>query len=171
MNRADFRRLFHYSDNCWRLLGETLATVPHASEIWETPFDTTSRWNTVRLLLAHCIGAEERLITLRLQNRPLPVSYEERAASDWEGLYRDHQTVRAATYAYLDSLTDAELEEDKEVWRTERVALTRSDALFHILNHENYHRGQVVMTLQRLGLDPPNFDYVLLKESADKSDG
>jgi uncharacterized damage-inducible protein DinB len=164
MNKTDFRRLFRYSDNCWSLLGETLATVPHASETWNTRFDTTSQWNTVRLLLAHSIGAEERLITLRLQNHSLPVLYEERAASDWEGLYRDHQTIRAATYAYLDFLTDAAVEEETEVWRIAHSALTRADILFQILNHENYHRGQVVMALQRLGIDPPNFDYVLLKE-------
>lgn len=164
MNKTDFRRLYRYSDNCWSLLGETLANVPHTSEIWHTRFDTLSQWNTVRLLLAHSIGAEERLITVRLQNQSLPVIYEERAALDWEGLYRDHQTIRAATYAYLDCLTDADLEDETEVWRIAHSALTRADILFHILNHENYHRGQVVMALQRLGIDPPNFDYVLLKE-------
>ena len=104
------------------------------------------------------------MITLRLQKQSLPVTYEERAASDWEGLYRDHQTIRAATYAYLDFLTDAAVEEETEVWRIGHSALTRADILFQILNHENYHRGQVVMALQRLGIDPPNFDYVLLKE-------
>ncbi len=164
MNKTDFRRLFRYSDNCWFLLGETLATVPHASEVWNTPFDTTSQWNTVRLLLAHSIGAEERLITLRLQNHSLPVIYEERAAWDWEGLYRDQKTIRTATYAYLDTLTDVAVEETTEVARIADRTQTRSDILFHILNHENYHRGQVVMAFQRLGIDPPNFDYVFLKE-------
>jgi uncharacterized damage-inducible protein DinB len=171
MNKADFHRLFRYSDNCWSLLGETLATNLQASDKWDTPFDTTSRWNTIRVLLAHSIGAEERLITVRLQNHSLPVTYEERAASDWDGLYRDHLTVRAATYAYLDSLTDTEVDDEKEVWRLHRGALTRSDVLFHILNHENYHRGQVVMRLQQLGMDPPNFDYVILKSTANETDG
>lgn len=163
MNKTDFRRLFRYSDTCWSLLGDTLTTAPQASEAWNTRFDTTSQWNTVRLLLAHSIGAEERLVTVRLQNHSLPVPYEERAAAEWEGLYRDHQTVRAATYSYLDSLTDAAVEDETEVWRIGDRPLTRADILFHILNHENYHRGQVVMALQRLGIDPPNFDYVLLK--------
>lgn len=163
MNKADFCRLLHHSDNCWRLLGEILATGLPAAEQWETPFETTSQWNTIRLLLAHSIGAEERWITLRLQKQPLPVVYEERAAPDWNGLYQDHQTIREATYAYLNSLTDAEVEEEKEVWINDYRALTRADVLFHILNHENYHRGQVVMALQRLGMDPPNFDYAFLK--------
>ncbi len=163
MNKADYRRLFRYSDNCWRLLGDNLAAIEHAAEIWETPFETTSQWNTIRLLLAHTIGAEERLVTVRLLQDPLPVTYEQRAASDPHSLYRDHQTIRAATYAYLDLLTDAELEDETEVWRLNDRPLTRGDILFQILNHENYHRGQVIMALQRLGVDPPNFDYVLLK--------
>ncbi|MES2459254.1 MAG: DinB family protein [Armatimonadota bacterium] len=164
MNKTDFRRLFRYSDNCWSLLGKTLVSLPQGSETWNTPFESTSQWNTIRLILAHTIGAEERLVTVRLLNQALPVMYENRAASDLEGLYRDHRTIRAATYAYLDSLTDAAVEEETEVWRVADRSLTRADILFHILNHENYHRGQVVMALQRLGIDPPNFDYVLLKE-------
>lgn len=170
MNRSDFRRLFRYSDNCWALLRDTLSNVPQASETCDTPFGTTSQWNTVRLLLAHSIGAEERLITVRLLRHPFLITYEERAPMDWEGLFRDHQTIRAATYAYLDGLTDADVEDETEVWRIAHGALTRADVLFHIINHENYHRGQVVMALQRHGIDPPNFDYILLKESIGEAD-
>ena len=83
MNKTDFRRLFGYSDNCWRLLGETLADDSPTPEPWDTPFESTSRWNTIRLILAHTIGCEERWISNRIQNIPLPVVYEERAASDW----------------------------------------------------------------------------------------
>jgi uncharacterized damage-inducible protein DinB len=171
MNRTDFRRLFAYSDNCWRLLGETLATCP---DLWDRPFETTSHWNTVRLLLAHTVGAEERWIIRRLQDLPLPVVYEQRAAPEWSGLYRDQQAVRAATYAYLERLTDAELEEEQLVEMGEgkyRVRLTRADMLFHILNHENYHRGQVITALQRNGVDPPDFDFVILNENAHPTEG
>jgi len=102
---------------------------------------------------------------MRLQNLALPQSYEERAAASWDGLYKDQQAIRAATYAYLDSLSDKDIEEETPVLPAVggHGALTRSDWLFHILNHENYHRGQVITTLQRIGIDPPNFDYVLLK--------
>jgi uncharacterized damage-inducible protein DinB len=123
--------------------------------------------------LAHTIGAEERWVTRRLQDLALPVTYEQRAARDWSDLYKDHQTVRAATYAYLERLTDAELAEEQSLELAQgayRVTLTRAEVLFHILNHENYHRGQVITALQRLGVDPPDFDYVLLKESARPTD-
>ena len=159
MNRSDFHTLFTYSDKCWALLGETL---PAAPEAWDTPFETTSAWNSVRMLLAHCVGAEERIVTLRLKNLALPVPYEDRAAADWTSLYEDHKTVRAATYSYITSLTDMQFEETVPSLAG-RTDLTRADALFQILNHENYHRGEVITVLQRLGIDPPNFDYVLLK--------
>ena len=160
MNRSDFNTLFTYSDNCWALLGEIL---PGASEAWDTPFETTSAWNSVRKLLAHCIAAEERLVCLRLQNLPLPVMYEDRAAADWVSLYRDHKAIRTATYSYIKSLADAQFDETVP-GVAGRTDLTRADVLFHILNHENYHRGEVITALQRLGIDPPNFDYILLKE-------
>jgi len=162
MNRADFHTLFGYSDACWRLMGETLAAAPEA---WDAPFETTSRWNSVRMLLAHTIAAEERMITLRLKKEAIPVPYEDRAAPDWESLYADHRQVRETTYAYLASLSDDEIAGDEIAVPSidARPALTRADALFHIINHETYHRGEVIMTLQRLGIDPPNFDYALLK--------
>jgi len=163
MNKADFLRLFRYSDNCWDRLGDLFAATPGMADAWNTPFDTVSKWNTVRLLLAHSIGAEQRLVTTRLLHQPRSVPYEDHAASDWPDLLRDHQTTRADSYDYLESLTDLELEDDEEVWKLNGISLTRVDILFQILNHENYHRGQVVMALQRLGLDPPDFDYVLLR--------
>src|SRR5262249_43170657 len=113
--------------------------------------------------------AEERCITLRLQRLPLPVVYEERAARDRDGLYADHRTIRAATYAYLERLTDSELAEERPAemaqW-DEHGGLSRADGLFHIVNHENYQRGQVITAVQRVGADPPNFDWVLLKGNA-----
>ncbi|MBC8143000.1 MAG: hypothetical protein H7Y38_16370 [Armatimonadetes bacterium] len=36
---------------------------------------------------------------------------------------------------------------------------------FHILNHENYHRGQIIARLQQHGVEVPNFDYLFLKPS------
>lgn len=166
MTQRDFLQLLAYSDTCWSLLRKTLEEHPEA---FDTPFKTTSDWNTIRLLLAHSIGAEERWITLRLQDLPLPVSYEKRVAATLDGLYADFATIRAATHAYIRGLAEGDLEEEKAItlsqWHFSGI-LSRSDVLYHIVNHDNYHRGQVVMALQRMGLDPPNFDYCFLKEPA-----
>jgi len=163
MDRSDFQKLYTYSDNCWRQLGDVLAS---ADDAWNKPFETTSKWNTIRLLAAHSIAAEERMISFRLLNIDLPLTYDQRAGDDWDSVYRDHKTVRAQTYAYLESLTDNEIT-DREIVIPATVfpiGITRADALFHIFNHENYHRGEIISALQRLGFDPPNFDYILLKD-------
>jgi uncharacterized damage-inducible protein DinB len=158
---AHFDTLFGYSDNCRRLLRETL--LAH-SDAFDVPFDTTSQWNTIRLLLAHSVAAEERLVTVRLQEKPLPVRYEDRAATTIEGLFADADAIRAATNAYRRTLTEADYTRPLPGNLPGIVGvLTIGDILFHIINHENYHRGQIVMTLQRNGIDPPNFDFVLLK--------
>ncbi len=91
MNRDDFRVLYGYSDACWRLMDEVLSESPTA---WDAVFETTSRWNSIRMLLAHSIGAEERIVTLRLKGKDLPVSYEDRAAAKWSAKYQDHQNAR-----------------------------------------------------------------------------
>ena len=164
MNRADFQAIYAYSDNCWRVMGTALTAAPNA---WNTPFETISKWNSVRLLLAHSIASEERIVTVRLKGLEVAVPYEERAAESWEGLYRDQQTVRQATYDYIASLSDSELTSGEKVISSlgGGPPLTRADALFHLSNHENYCRGEVISAIQRLGFDPPNFDYVLLKDS------
>jgi uncharacterized damage-inducible protein DinB len=163
MNRLDFLRLYAYSDNCWRLMGEVLTSAQGA---WDTCFDTVSKWNTIRLLLAHCVAAEERLISFRLLKKEIPLSFEERAPETWDELYADQKSIRAGTYAYIASLSDSEVSEDNMAIFTlnGHNAVTRADVLYHIVNHENYHRGQIVSELQRRGFDPPNFDYILLKD-------
>jgi uncharacterized damage-inducible protein DinB len=158
--RADFDILFAYSDNCRRLLRETLLAHP---DTFDVPFETTSQWNTIRLLVAHSIAAEERWITLRIQGKPLPVGYEERAATTIEGLFADADTFRDATNTYRLTLSDADYDRLLSHCPPPMNNLRISDALFQIFNHENYHRGQIIMTLQRMGIDPPNFDFILLK--------
>ena len=161
MTIADFRRLFTYSDNCRALLCDTLATHP---DTLHDPFTTTSPFASIAALLAHSVGAEERWITWRIGGVSLPLRYEERAAPTLDGLCRDAQTIRDQTYAFLAPLSDPDLERPiTMVWGEPEVetTFTVGEILFHILNHENYHRAQIVMELQRRGVDPPNFDYVL----------
>lgn len=164
MTLSDFNTLFDYSDKCWERLRTLLEA--HPSD-FDRPFETTSHWNTVRLLLAHAIGAEERWILLRLQEIPIPVWYEERAADSLEGIYADHKRMRHTARTYLSTLTEATLQEETDIhlpqWNF-RDKLTRADVLYHLINHDNYHRGQVIMALQRFEVDPPNFDFIFMKD-------
>jgi uncharacterized damage-inducible protein DinB len=158
--RADFDTLFAYSDNCRRLLYETLLSYP---ESFDASVETISQWSTIRLLLAHCIGAEERLVSTRIQGKTLSASYEERAATTIEELFADADTIRDRTNAYRRTLTDADYDTPLSASSPPWNNLTISDVLFQVFNHENYHRGQIIMILQSMRIDPPNFDFILLK--------
>ena len=158
----DIGDLLDYSENCRRLLRQTLAAHPDA---FDAPFETLSAYKSVRQIVAHCVGAEERWIEMRIGGRALTAFYEERAAATVEALWADWDAVRAGTrdfYRRLDADCLAfQIAVQLPQW-DHHTHLSLEQILFHILNHENYHRGQVVMTLQRMGIDPPNFDYVIL---------
>ena len=159
------RDLYRYSDNCRKLLRETLEANPQA---FDTRFPTTGQYDTVRMLLAHSVGAEERWIERRIRGGAV-IDYEGRAGSTIVGLFGDWDGIRERTYGLMDGLGPGGLERIIDVelgsgagtssWRGQ---LTIEQILFHIVNHEVHHRAQVSMALQQMGIDPPNFDYVLL---------
>ena len=163
MTIRDFDTLFAYSDACRELLRDVL--LQH-EELFTRSFPTTSRFDTVRKLLAHCVAAEERWVTVRIHGEALPVSYEDRAADTVEGLFADAQAVRSVTDKLRRGLDGDSLGRIVSVPLMSRDAvleLSLSDIFFHILNHENFHRGQALLLLRQYGVDPPDLDYVLLK--------
>jgi uncharacterized damage-inducible protein DinB len=154
---VDFQDLLRYSNNCRAVLRETLTANP---EVFRREFETIARYNTVRMLLAHTIGAEERWIERRIGGREI-VDYEERAGTTVASLYDDWDAIRQRTVAYVEALEPADYTRSLRVklgdWESD---LTIGQILFHVFNHETYHRAQISMALQMAGIDPPNFDYV-----------
>ena len=158
----DIGDLLDYSDNCRQLLRQTLAAHPNA---FGAPFETLSAYKSVRQIVAHCIGAEERWIEMRIGGRALPAFYEARAAETVEGLWADWDAVRAGTRDFYERLETDSLKFRIAVHlphRDFRAHLSLEQILFHILNHESHRRGQIIMALQRMGIDPPDFGYVFL---------
>lgn len=163
MDLHDVRDLFTYSDHCRAALREVLAS--HL-DVLDRELGTISQYNTVRRLLAHTIGAEERWIVMRIGGRAVQ-SYEERAAEAMDGLFADWERVRSNTRAYMDGLAAPDLEQVIHVtlggatagWSWEGD-LTIKQILIHIIVHETHHRAQVSMALQQLGIEPPDFDYI-----------
>lgn len=159
----ELSRFFAYSDNCRRLLRETLAEA--GDDVVHAPLETTSRYDSIAKIVAHTIGAEERWITMRLQKQTLSSNYEDRAPQSVGDMFKDWDTTRANTYSYFHAQTPESLANVPHLTHgndNDPLLLTTEEVLFHILNHENYHRGQVVMALQQMRLDPPNFDYTYL---------
>ena len=79
----------------------------------------------------------------------LPVSY----------LMRLHEQNYRETVDFLEKY---ELEEKVNFHSAEGVKMTKNviDILYHILNHSNYHRAQIVMDLKQYGLDHPSFNFI-----------
>ena len=154
----ELQQLFAYAARCRTTLTPILRANP---ELLHREFVTTSRFNTVAKLLAHSTAAEERWHA-RLDGRPFPPSYEERAPDDLETLLTDAETLRTETLARL---TTDELARTITISLADgkRLDLTAHDIYFHLYNHEQWHRAQIYTALQSFGVDPPNLDYVLLK--------
>ncbi len=160
----DIQRLLAYAENARRLLRETLAAHP---QTLDQPFETMAQHKSIAQLVAHLIGAERRWTLGRLYGEAAPPRYEDGAAQTLEGLFDDWATIRARTLAFAACADAADLARvittELPQWG-ETLTLTVEEVLLHICNHQAWHLGQISMALQRLGVDPPNFDYVFLRD-------
>ncbi|MCX6368525.1 MAG: DinB family protein [Armatimonadetes bacterium] len=155
----ELQQLYAHATRCHT----TLAPVLHAHpELLHREFVTTSRFNTIAKLLVHCNGAEEGWYA-RLIDKPWPPSYADRAPNDLESLLTDAETLRTQTLAFLAASSPESLAQVFTVALGRPTSLTAQEILFHIINHEQWHRAQIYTALQSFGIEPPNLDYVLLK--------
>ena len=151
--------LLAYSDNCRRVLKETLEANAAA---WDGPIVPKPMWfSTIREIVAHTAGAEERWVRMRLQGEDVPF-YTDRAPASIEGVFADWDRFRAETRSFLASRNAGDMETVHTLtmqngWTGD---LTVTQILFHVLNHETHHRAQVSLILQQMGIEPPDFDYI-----------
>src|SRR4029077_13130921 len=96
----DLAELFDYSWNCNRLMHRTISG--HA-EAFERPFETLSAFKTIRDLMAHCVGAEQRWVEGQILNEPVD-RYENRAAKTIDELFADLTATRTRTRGYFDEI-------------------------------------------------------------------
>lgn len=159
----DIRRQVAYTENARRLLQETLNA--HLT-VLDQPFETIAQYRTISRLVAHLIGAEQRLTLERLYQEVRPPRYEEHATETLDGLFSDWDTIRARTLAFAAQADSTALSRVIIIGLpgVQTIQITAEEVLLHICNHQTWHLGQISMALQRLGIDPPNFDYFLLSE-------
>ena len=160
----DIRRQMAY-ESARLLLRETLEAHPEA---FDHPFQTSGAYHSIGQLVAHLVGAERRWTIGRLYDEGRPPRYEDQAAETLGGVFADWDAIRARTLAFVSS-ADAEtlariIPVEMPQW-SHAVRLTLEEVLFHLCNHQTWHVGQISLALQQRGIDPPNFDYVLLKST------
>jgi uncharacterized damage-inducible protein DinB len=143
------------------------STLEQHPDVFDQPFETLSSFKCIRLLVAHMAGAEERWVLQRLCNTPPGPRLEERAPESLDGVFDEWERIRANTRAFVAALDIAGLSGMIPVSLPHHGyegRKTVEQILFQVFNHQTYHLGQISMTLQRLGIDPPNFDYILLPD-------
>lgn len=82
----------------------------------------------------------------------LPLSYLRKFA--------EQNTIESKDY-----LEKYELGEKVNYHSSEGVKYSRSDIdiLYHILNHSNYHRGQIALRLKELEIKPPSLNFIVYR--------
>ena len=171
MGAMDVRRLLAYTDSARLLIRQTLEAHPEALD---RRIHTTGSYRTIRELVAHLIGAEQRWTIGRLYGEPRPPRYEDAPAGTLAGLFTDWETIRARTRTFVseaDADTLARVISFVIPPEGETVSLTLEEVLFQVCNHQTWHLGQISMVLQQMGADPPDFDYVLLRPAPESDRG
>jgi len=145
--------------------GVLQSTLEAHVEMWDKEFETISNFKSIRALTAHIAGAEERwLMGVLGQPRPNPI-FEERVAGSIADVFGGWDVIRSGTHDFVSTAAPGDILVVHQIslprWNFE-ADKTVEQILHHVCNHQTYHLGQISMTLQRWGIDPPNFDAILM---------
>ena len=137
------------------LLLRHVATVP--DDLTRKPllgFGHASIWKQ----LVHILTCEEGWVH-DLQNEPFPGWYEEDCPT-MADLLAAKDRIRKATRAYLDTLTEEQLNTTLATRPVDWGGELRSPAfiLLHVITHAFHHKGQVVAMLRIVGYPAPDTD-------------
>ena len=150
---------------------------------------TYTEWANARVLGAvEKLSPEELLRDVRISHRSILGTLLHIAGADWLWLERWHgnspmgqhvwagwtpddarslqqvrekwETVVSRRNAYLDSISDADLDREFEYRRFtgEAYSLPLGHQMQHVVNHATLHRGQIVGMVRQLGIEPPTTD-------------
>ena len=110
----------------------------------------------IRKSMSHIINVHHIWISRILEEKPESHSWDLLPVRFWDQLLCDN--LRKTT-EYLENF---EFSEKINYHSEEGVQLSKTaiDILYHILNHNNYHRAQIAMELRNLGISPPSFNFI-----------
>ncbi|HEV2425625.1 MAG TPA: DinB family protein [Terriglobia bacterium] len=162
------RELFDY--NYWARDRQLEACAALTEEQFLRPMG--SSFSSVRDTLAHLVAVEWVWLERWLGRSPTKAEAQAFAAGTFPNLavFRERwQAVENDLRAYLGGLEEARLKQPLTYTNTkgERWAYPLGETLFHVANHQTYHRGQITTMLRQLGAAAPGIDY-LVKYEADR---
>jgi uncharacterized damage-inducible protein DinB len=161
-----------YDFNYWARDRQLEACASLTGEQFLRPMGNS--FSSIRDTLAHLLFAEwvwqERWHGIS----PSQADAEEFAAEKFPDLAAIRERWRAVegnVRAYLAGLNEQALNQPLTYTnlKGERYTYPLGRTLFHVLNHQTYHRGQITALLRQLGAKAPNIDYLVKLESAAKA--
>jgi uncharacterized damage-inducible protein DinB len=128
-------------------------------------------FSSVRDTLAHLVAAEWVWLERWLGRSPTKADREEYSAETFPtlGTVRERwRTVEGNMRSYLSGLEDRALERPLSYtnFKGERWTYPLGHTLFHLVNHQTYHRGQVTALLRQLGVEAPAIDFLVAQDGA-----
>jgi len=160
------RELFAY--NYWARDCQLDACAALTEEQFLRPMG--SSFSSVRDTLAHLVAVEWIWLERWLGRSPTKADAQAFAAETFPNLtvVRERwQSVEHKLRAYLAGLDEARLKQPLTYTNTkgERWTYPLGETLFHVVNHQTYHRGQITTLLRQLGAAAPAIDYLVKYEA------
>jgi len=161
---ATLRDLFDY--NYWARDRQLEACAALSEEQFLQPMG--SSFSSVRDTLAHLVAVEWIWHERWRGKSPNRADAQEWAAETFPNLIavRDRwQAVEGDVRSFLAGLREPDLAQALAYTniKGERCTYPLWQALFHVVNHQTYHRGQITTLLRQLGAKAPAIDYLVMK--------
>lgn len=125
--------------------------------------DLGSSYPSVQATLAHLLAANWVWLERWLGRSPAGLPDDGWDVGTFEGLRDRWQEIERAKAAFVNDLTDEDLDRPLVYRNTKGEPFEQPlwQTLRHAANHASYHRGQVVTMLRQLGADAVGTDLVL----------
>lgn len=161
-----------YDYNYWARDRQLEACAALTEEQFLRPMGNS--FSSVRDTLAHLIYAEWVWLERWLGRSPTQADRQQVAAERFPTLasIRERWSVLEGNMrSYLNRLDDEALPLPLSYtnWRGERWTYPLWKTMFHVANHQTYHRGQTTTLLRQLGMEAPETDYLVMQDGRAKT--
>lgn len=158
-----YRRWFEYENDAHAKVVRSLESVPVDGR-------SAAEFRRAVDLLAH-LAAARQLWLFRLGVVPDPPGQLEPKGADLTQAAEDLRAVQGRWKAYLDRLTEEELNRTCEYQSTDagRFRNRVEDVLTQLFGHSLYHRGQIAMLVRAAGGKPAATDFIFWTREAVQS--
>ena len=159
------RELFDY--NYWARDRQLEACAALSEEQFLRPMGNS--FSSVRDVLAHLIFAEWVWLERWLGRSPTQADKQQVAPDGFPTLasIRERWSIGEGNMrSYLAGLDEQTLSRPLTYtnWRGQVCTYPLGQTIFHVANHQTYHRGQVTTLLRQLGAEAPAIDYLVMRD-------